>query len=413
MAERTRRRSSSIYCMRPQPAKNVNVLRRNVRIFGIFITIGNIIACIVSVVLVTVHCVAVFTPHWKEFSPNAETLSLKDLDPLVKKEADEYFNIIQNSNYHSYGLFQRCEHRANAIKSIDNSPSNVRSRLLNSKTVCRKNFLPSYPDDKFNECHSLAYYLYCTQANHEIVDIHSTFQSKLPNAVPRPINKITPGSACPCLYPTYVIFCQWFSILAMILLSITALLSFLFPFLKEKQNRLTVKCFVILASLLATLCLFIYIIIAFIHMMDEPLEYLASIEKHYRSEQIYKLSSDTRITIDHLIHSLNTSIGYSMILAWSTLFLSIVNSLLLMISCRIKPHDETKAHHFSPIVSEKLEDSQGKTTDASIRNPFEYPDCLRNDGDINPEQSGDPLLPEYHVETKHNTKHRVSFENEV
>src|SRR5690242_2389918 len=71
-------------------------------------SIGIGIGISLSFVTLILQCVAFFTPHWKEITPNTNSLYVEGVDALIRTEVLHYFDTIHRYTRHSYGLFQRC-----------------------------------------------------------------------------------------------------------------------------------------------------------------------------------------------------------------------------------------------------------------------------------------------------------------
>ncbi|CAF5001164.1 unnamed protein product [Rotaria sp. Silwood1] len=162
--------------------------------------------------------------------------------------------------------------------------------------------------------------------------------------------------SCDCHYPPYVFVCQIVGIMALIFLFLTCLLFGLFPCFTDLHYRLKIKYFGILSSLLSILFLTINLIVIHKHLEYESIAYLVAIEKHYKSNQIYKLSEDTKTAIDRFLSSINIRIGYSTIIAWIAFGLSIIDGILLSVTCQIKHNykeKETRTNLISSSANEQ------------------------------------------------------------
>ena len=76
------------------------------------------------------------------------------------------------------------------------------------------------------------------------------------------------------------------------------------------------------------------ILIVLDNLQYESLDYLVAIERHYKLNQIYKLSRDTKVAIDRFLSSVHVQIGYSTIIAWVAFGLSIVDGILFFVTCK-------------------------------------------------------------------------------
>ncbi|CAF2390159.1 unnamed protein product [Rotaria sp. Silwood2] len=308
------------------------------------LSIGIVFGVILTLITIILQCIALFTPHWKEITPNTHSLYVDGVDALIRTEVLHYFNSIHRHSRHSYGLFQRCEYLLNNSSSYNNQPDLADFVVNNQRNKCTKNFLPRYRDDYFNECHSLQYYRFCTKASEKNFDInndylHATFDLSTSSA------NLDSKMSCDCHYPPYVFVCQIVGITAIIFLFFTCLLFGLFPFCTNSHYRLKIKYFGILSSLLSIVFLTINLIVILKHLEYESIAYLVAIQKHYKSNQIYKLSEDTKIAIDRFLLSINIRIGYSTIIAWIAFGLSFIDGILLLVTCQMKHNYRKKESH--------------------------------------------------------------------
>ncbi len=109
------------------------------------------------------------------------------------------------------------------------------------------------------------------------------------------------------------------------------------------------------------------------HLEYESVEYLIAIQRHYKFNQIYKLSQDTKITIDRFLSSIQIHIGYSTILAWIAFFLSIIDGIFILATCKIKhKHRENETH-------DKLIPSNNEEIFRSIPNDSQSPSNIENE----------------------------------
>jgi hypothetical protein len=99
----------------------------------------------------------------------------------------------------------------------------------------------------------------------------------------------------------------------------------------------------------------INLIIVLEYLQYESLEYLIAIQRHYKLNQIYKLSQDTKTIIDRFLSSIKIHIGYSTILAWIAFGLSIIDGILLLITCKIQDQYEEKETRVNLIPSNSEE----------------------------------------------------------
>ncbi|CAF2940897.1 unnamed protein product [Rotaria sp. Silwood2] len=348
-----RRSSSSVYNIPRKPPKKENTLDRRIQCFGIHLTVGIVIGVFLALVTIGLQCVAFFTPHWKEVSPNTLSLYVGGVDALIRTEILIYFNSVHRFTRHSYGLFQRCEYPLSNASKLINEHSEILHMSLNKQhKKCTKNFLPSYEDKQFNECHSLQYYRFCSKASEKSFDISNDYlRAAFDISSNSPLN-IDSTSSCNCHYPTYVKACHVLGIIALISLILTALLFGSFPFLKSRHQRLQIKCFGVLSSLFAMIFMLSNLLTVLNHLHYESTEYLTAIERHYRSSQIYKLSEDTKVAINRFLTSINIETGYSTIIAWIAFILSIIDGILLMTTCKVTYYHEEIAVLFSGIPTD-------------------------------------------------------------
>ncbi|CAF0763213.1 unnamed protein product [Rotaria sp. Silwood1] len=348
-----RRSSSSVFNIPAKLPKKESILDKKIHFFGTQLTVGIVIGVFLALITIGLQCIAFFTPHWKEVSPITHSLYVDGVDALIRTEILIYFNSVHRFTRHSYGLFQRCEYLLdNATKLLIGHNEILHLGLNKQHKTCTKNFIPSYEDKNFNECHSLQYYRFCSKTGEKNFDIsndylRATFDISLNSHLN--INSI---SSCDCHYPTYIKACHVLGVIALISLSLTALLYGLFPFLKNRHQRLQVKCFGVLSSLFAMIFILSNLLTALNHLQYESTEYLTSIERHYKSSQIYKLSEDAKVSINRFLSSINIEIGYSTIIAWIAFILSIIDGILLMTTCKVTHYPEDIATLFSGIPSD-------------------------------------------------------------
>jgi hypothetical protein len=323
--------------------KRYTILQTKNKLFANKLPIGVSIGIFLTLFIIVIQCIAFFTPHWKEISPNTHSLYVDGVDALIRTEILHYFNSVHRYTRQSYGLFQRCEYLLNNSSKYSNQ-ENVFDKPQKS---CTKNFLPSYDDEHFNECHSLPYYKFCTKASEKNFDINNDY---LRATFDISYSSIKSGSkiSCDCHYPPYVSLCHVVGILALIFLIITCLLFSSFLFFTDTHYRLKMKFMGVVSSILAIIFLLINLITILQHLEYESAEYLIAIQRHYKLNQIYKLSQDTKTVIDRFLSSIQIHIGYSTILAWIAFGLSIIDGILLAI-CKFKyESDETDTGNLIP-----------------------------------------------------------------
>ncbi|CAF3547419.1 unnamed protein product [Adineta steineri] len=355
------KRSCSVYDIQTKRKSNENLNNEHEFLSDKKLTIGIIIGLCLTICTIILQCVAFFTPHWKEISPKTNSLYIDGVDALIRTEVLVYFNSVHRFTRHSYGLFQRCEYiLSNSSQSIKDQERIILNHdIFKQQKHCTKNFLPSYNDEYFNECHSLQYYRFCSKSSEKIFDIHNDYLRVTFDILSNPKKTIDSTSLCDCHYPTYVKACFVLEIFALTFLSLTAIFFIVFPFLKTRHHCLKIKCFGVLSSILSMLFILINLIIMLSHLEYESTEYLIAIEKHYRSSQIYKLSLDTKLAINRFLSSINIELGYSAIIAWIAFALSIIDGLFFMLTCKIKRDRDDIESLFSaiPMDSSQLDSS--------------------------------------------------------
>jgi hypothetical protein len=406
--------------------KDKNLFHKKISLSGRQLTVGIIIGVFLTIVTIVLQCVAFFTPHWKEISPNTHSLYVDGIDALIRNEVLIYFNSVHRFTRHSYGLFQRCEYLLNdSSKLVDEQQQEILNIGFNQKQkICTKNFFPSYEDEQFNECHSLQYYRFCSRTGEKIFDIHNDYLRAKFDILSNPNKNLDSKSSCDCHYPKYVRACHVLEIFALIFLFLTALLFGIFPFLKNRNQCLKVKCFGVLSSILAILFILINLLVVLNHLDYESIEYLIAIERHYRASQIYKLSQDTKIATDRFMSSINIKIGYSTIIAWIAFILSIVDGILLMLTCKITRDEDDIELRFtampmdsSPQNSVKEnEEHQGSTTplaSAQKTTDFQSPPLPPKNTTKNFDEKGKTHLYFPPSCLKHSNSRRIHFDETV
>jgi hypothetical protein len=383
--------SSSTYEVRNKKRKRDQIFLKKNQLSGKKASIGIILGVSLTLVTIALQCVAFFTPHWKEVSPNTHSLYVDGIDALIRTEVLHYFNSVHRYTRHSYGLFERCEYLlSNSSKYSNHRDDLFDINISNRQKTCTKNFLPSYRDEHFDECHSLPYYRFCTKKSEKIFDISNDYlRATFDISASRTI--IAAPYSCDCHYPPYVKACHVFGILALIFLFVTSLLFGLFPFVKHTHHRLKLKCFAVLSSLFSILFIMINLIITYQHLEYESIEYLIAIERHYKLSQIYKLSQDMKTTIDRFLLSINIRTGYSAIIAWIAFVLSIIDGIFLLVTCKISHDNDDKENQTTLIPSDFSQDEELRTTST----PLTFTAV------INDPQSPPPALPvmNNHAET--------------
>jgi len=354
-----------------KPRNTDELLTKKKKISSKKLPIGIGIGILLTLVTIVLQCIAFFTPHWKEISPNTHSLYVDGVDALIRTEVLHYFNTIHRDTGLSYGLFQRCEYGL-SNSSILNNQLDLSDFVANKgRKKCTKNYLPSYRDEYFNECHSLPYYRFCTKASEKNFDINNDYLRATFDISSSRTNSKKRFS-CDCSYPPYVALCHIIGVLAFIFLFLTSLLFSLFPFCTDPHYRLKIKCFGLLSSVLSIVFLMFNLIIISQHLEYESIEYLIAIQKHYKSNQIYKLSQDTKTAIDRFLSSINIRTGYSTIIAWLAFFLSIINAILLLATCKIS-HNTVETETRVSLISSHNEDHPTLLKFTSIPNDHHSP----------------------------------------
>lgn len=337
MSEKTRRSSISIYDFgtRPIPKESHSILYRKIHPDHTQLTVGIVIGVILTLSIILLHCLALLTPHWKEISPNAHSVYVDGVDALIRTEILVYFNSVHRFTRHSYGLFQRCEYSFGNFTRVSSDRSeNLNLPLFSGLKKCTKNYLPSYTDDKFNECHSLQYYRFCSKTSGRIFDITNDYLRATFDITVNTMRDAT--SSCDCSYPEYVTACQVFSIIALICLSLLAFVYIFYPFLKTRHQCMKYKCIGVVSWIFAMISMLINLLVVLSYWEYESLEYVKAIERHYRSSQIYSLSQDAKTVIECFRSSIKIETGYSAKLAWAAFALAFIDGILILFVCEVK-----------------------------------------------------------------------------
>lgn len=349
------KRTGSIYDCRPKEKKS-NFLNIQIKLSDRQLSLGIIIGVLLSIATIALQSIAYSTAHWKEVSPNTHSLYIDSVDALIRTEILVYFNTIHRSTRYSYGLFHRCEY------SLSNSSSKLLSKQENSfigtssvirpMKICTKNFLPSYDDERFNDCHSLQYHRFCSQSNAKIFDINDDYLRATFDILPKSNAISDATSMCHCSYPQYVQWCQIIGAIALLFLCLTTILFAIFPLMIHHTQRVAIKCFGVLSSLLAITFIFINLLVVSSHFNYELIEYFSNVEQHYYSSHIYQLSQDVKYATERLLLSIDIKSGYSMKISWLALILAMIDGLLLMLTCKITGDYENISMIFSGISHE-------------------------------------------------------------
>ncbi|CAF3318942.1 unnamed protein product [Rotaria socialis] len=394
---RKRRNSSSVYEVRTRRKSKENILDKRIQLSGRQLNFGIVIGVSLTIVTIVLQCVAFFTPNWKVVSPKTHSLYVDGVDALIRTEILVYFNSVHRFTRHSYGLFQRCEYHMNNSSKIINEQTEVFHVSDNKQhKKCTKNFLPSYANEKFDMCHSLYYYRFCSQSSETKFDINNEYLRAGFDISSNLKLNIGSKSPCNCKYPVYVKACHVLGVLTFISLFLTALLFGIFPCLKNDRHHLKIKCFGVLSSLFSMIFIFINLLVISNHLEYESIEYFTAIERHYRSTQIYKLSQDTKVAIERFLSSITIETGYSTVIAWIVLFLSIVDGILLMITCKISHYQDDIEASFigipmdSPTITTKADNDEYKTITTPLASSSNPTDCQDIDEPITLSLPGPP-----------------------
>lgn len=427
-----RRRSSSVYYIGSARKSKNSGLHYKVIISGKQLTIGIIIGVCLTIITIILQCVAFATPHWKEVTPNKHSLYVDGVDALIRTEILVYFNFVHRFTRQSYGLFQRCEYPMHNSSKVTSGYDETSSNIFNYEyQKCTKNFLPSYEDDQFNTCHSLQYYRFCSKASEKHFDISNVYIRSTFDSPSDSHSRTESKPSCNCQYPTYIKVCHVLSLFILIFLSLTVVLFAVFPFVKARRRQLKVKCFAVISSLFSAAFILFNLLVISHHLNYETIEYLVAIEKHYRSSQIYKLSQDAKLSIDRFLSNVTIEIGYSTIISWVVFFLSIIDGLLLMLTCRITGYHEvmdpdtfTAVPMDTPTLTIKSDHDEYKTITTPLATPPNETDSqtVHSPPPLSPNPTiivtnTDEQLKEHRSSlvspSKHSYLARVNFEHEV
>ncbi|CAF1012843.1 unnamed protein product [Adineta ricciae] len=311
---------------------------------------------ILTLITIVLQCVAFFTPHWKEVSAKSQSLQVGSIDALIRTEVLVYFNAVHRFTRHSYGLLHRCEYISN------NATKLIKPNLDPNKQtkICSKNFLPSFEDNQFDQCHSLEYYQFCSKANEKRFNIDNDYLLATFDILSNSKQTRDLSSSCDCHYPEYVNACHILQYFALTFLFSTSILFGIFPFIKTSHNRLKVKCFGVLSSILAMIFMLTILLVALNYFQYEPAEYVKAIEKHYHASQIYKLSIDAKTALNHFLSNIQVETGYSTIIAWIAFIMSIIDGILIMLTCKIPIDSPFIDDPNTPTNAAKSQESQAR-----------------------------------------------------
>lgn len=154
---------------------------------------------------------------------------------------------------------------------------------------------------------------------------------------------------CTCQQPSYVkiihkslIFLILFQILFLLINTVRLSRQYC---MKNCFNDIQLRLLSLISSLFSLLFLIIIIIQFNAHRLNEPLEFLESMRRHYSRVQIYTFSKDLEAFIQQIENSLDVRSGTSFISLVIVLILTLI-SLFTSVSVEIKilpplpPHDE-------------------------------------------------------------------------
>ena len=302
-----------------------------------------------TLVIFITFSIALLTPQWKRVSPTAKSLYVDDIDALIRSEAVNYYESFYREAPINYGLFLRCN-------QIDNADStfltDLFSLIWSNNERCSKNFLPTYNNDQFNQCHSLSSYRSCV-----ITKSKSKESKEYPDAS---------LSGCHCQYPLYAAAAHWTGFLTLIFLFLMIIITIIIIILLKTDRllfSLSLDTLRVLCGSISVLFHVITVVIVSKHLDYETVEYFMAIVKHYKSNQIYKLSKDADIVIRQLSSRIRIEAGYSMILVWITLILLVINLIyFIFISCQYQSGTSSKTKNSSSSdVSEKFPSNDDRT----------------------------------------------------
>ena len=332
-----RRRSSSVFDYSQKEIESKpSVLDITFDLSGRQVSVGILIGIVLSIAPIILQGIAYSTAHWKEVTPNTHSLYIDNVDALIRTEILIYFNTVHRFTRQSYGLFHRCEYAfVNSSKSLQRQGESLKFSSNRLVKTCTKNYLPLYDDDKFNDCHSIQYYRFCSQSNERYFNIDDDYLRATFDIDLKSNQNIASMPFCHCSYPRYIQFCQVFGALGLTFLCLTTILFMIFPWMKKRNSQVLVKCFGVLFSLFAMAFILINLLLVSNYFDFELIEYLKNIERHYHSSQIYQFSVDLKYAIERFLSSIRITTGYSMKISWLALILSIIDGILLMITCKI------------------------------------------------------------------------------
>ena len=234
-------------------------------------------------------------------------------------------SLILLGEIHSFGLLTHC---------------------INGNT-CGRNSLPSFDEKNYGLCHNINSHRQCMSFN----------QLLSPN-----------DQKCTCQQPSYVkiihkslIFLIFFQILFLLINTVRLTRQYC---VKHCLNDIQLRLISLISSLFALLFLIIIIIQFNGHRLNEPLEFLESMRRHYSRVQIYTFSKDLEAIIQQIENALEVRSGTSFISLVIVLILTLI-SLFTSVTVEIKlppplpPNDDEHRkdspyqnhnHHHRPII---------------------------------------------------------------
>lgn len=361
-----RRRLSSVYDIKPvkyddHHETNGWFLEKLIKIGRFRLTIGNLICIVLSLITIAIQSTALFTSNWKEVSPKTPSFYIDNVDALIRNDAIIYFNTMHRFSRHSFGLFRRCEYSAYNIssgKTLIVPPAKAYLSGGRGKKSCAKNLIPSYTDEQFDQCHSLEYYRFCSKTNSEIFDITNDYLQSSFHLEAKQRSSMEITFFCNCDYPSYIQRCRIAGLLGLIFLSCSSVLLIIFPIFTRPDHRLQLKLGLVLSSIVAVICAFITVLTAHQNQDFEIVEYFRAFERHYASQNIYPMVEDVRKSIHQILNSVEIQIGYSAILAWLAVGLSLIDVFLIIVSCKLEYHLPLPPLQFMPVPPDSEDGSR-------------------------------------------------------
>lgn len=191
------------------------------------------------------------------------------------------------------------------------------SHCINGKT-CGRNFLPSFDEKNYGLCHNINSHRQCMLSNQLLSSIHHK---------------------CTCQQPSYLKIIHK-SLICLILFQILFLLINTVRLSRRYceqhcLNDIQLRLLSIISSLFSLLFLIIIIIQFSGNRLNEPLEFLESMRRHYSRVQIYTFSKDLEAIIQQIEHALEIRSGVSFISLVIILILTLI-SLFTSVTVEIK-----------------------------------------------------------------------------